>query len=254
MHALLDRRASSAGSARTRPCRRCSARGRRRRCACDPAPTTAARRRAPSASTKYDASSPTRNSSSTTRSPAPPKRRSTIAVAHRGFRGGAVLGDHDALAGGQAVGLDDQRVARTRRAAIAASASSAESHTRKRAVGTPWRAMKSFANALLDSSAAAARVGPTIGAACARRTASTTPRLKRQLGTDDGEVDALARRRARAAAAGSAMSAGMQRATAAMPGFPGAQRTSETSRSRDEFPGHGVLAGAAADDENLHAS
>ena len=74
------RRASCAGSARTRPCRPCSARGRRRRSACDPAPTRAARRPSPSASTKYDASSPTRNSSSTRRSPAAPKRRSTIAA------------------------------------------------------------------------------------------------------------------------------------------------------------------------------
>ena len=40
------RPASRAGSARTRPCRRCSDPGRRRRCACDPARSRAARTRA----------------------------------------------------------------------------------------------------------------------------------------------------------------------------------------------------------------
>ena len=106
------------------------------------------------------------------RSTTPPRRRGTLRArcdrrrspkraidhrrAHGGFGGRAILGDHDALAGREAVGLDDQRDSRTRRARSPSSAASAESQTRKRAVGTRWRAMKSFANALLDSSAAAA--------------------------------------------------------------------------------------------------
>ena len=88
--------------------------------------------------------------------------------AHRRFGCRAILGDDDALAGGEAVGLHHQRDTRTRRDAMASSAASAESQTRKRAVGTRWRAMKSFANALLHSSAAAACVGPDDGA-CLRR-------------------------------------------------------------------------------------
>ena len=44
--------------ARTRPCRRCSARGRRPRCACDPARWRAATAWSPSQSTKNDTSGP----------------------------------------------------------------------------------------------------------------------------------------------------------------------------------------------------
>ena len=71
----------SADSAQRRPSRRCSARGRRRRCACDPARCRSARRATPSQRTKNDTSGPVRHSSITRRAPAAPNRRSRHRVA-----------------------------------------------------------------------------------------------------------------------------------------------------------------------------
>ena len=111
------RPASAAGSARTRPCRRCSGRGRRRRCACDPAPTTCGTKRAAvgrGRSTTPPARRETlraRRGRRRRRTGGRPSPRRTVASARR-----AILGDHDALAGRQAVGLDDEREARAHRA------------------------------------------------------------------------------------------------------------------------------------------
>ena len=51
--------------------------------------------------------------------------------------------------------------------------------------------MKCFAKALLDSSAAAARVGPTIGRPRALNEIGDAG-TQRQFGTDDSEIDLLA--------------------------------------------------------------
>ena len=50
--------------------------------------------------------------------------------------------------------------------------------------------MNAFAQALLVSSRAAAREGPTIGRPAASK-ASTTPNGEGELGTDDGQADAV---------------------------------------------------------------
>ena len=144
----------------------------------------------PSARTKYDASSPTRNSSRTRRSPAAPKRRSTMAIRHRALSGFSILGDHDALAGCKTVGLEHERVPEIAGMRLASSAAAAESQTRNGAVGTPCRSMNAFANALLDSSAAAALVGPTMGRPSAANR-STTPRLSGNSGPTTVQIDRL---------------------------------------------------------------
>ena len=81
--------------------------------------------------------------------------------AHGRFGRRAIVGDDDALAGGETVGLEHERIAeftaRDRGERIAGRVADAETAQ----VGTRCRAMKSFANALLLSSWAAARVGPT---------------------------------------------------------------------------------------------
>ena len=91
------------------PCRRCSVPGRRRRCACSPGPGPWAprgcRRTAPAARL----SGPLRNSSISTVPPASPKARSARQSRTAAARLVDVLADDDALAGGQAVGLDDER-------------------------------------------------------------------------------------------------------------------------------------------------
>ena len=151
-----------------------------------------ARARAPSQTTKNDTSGPVRHSSMTSRSPAAPNaarpspRRSPRSAV------GAVLGDDDALAGGEAVGLQHDRASRTRRDRDDAPAPRrATRRSRKRAVGTPWRAMKAFANALLDSRRAAARGRPEQQPAVGGE-AIGDAEAQRQLGADDGEVDLLA--------------------------------------------------------------
>ena len=56
-----------------------------------------------------------------------------------------VLGDDDALAGGEAVGLDDDREAEVARRTRRRAPRRRSSQTTNRAVGMPWRAMKSLA-------------------------------------------------------------------------------------------------------------
>ena len=85
------------------------ARGRRRRCACDPAPMPIGTARAPSQTTKNDTSGPVRHSSMTSRSPAAPNRRSRHRRGDGRLGGRAILGDDDALAGGETVGFQHDR-------------------------------------------------------------------------------------------------------------------------------------------------
>ena len=120
---------------------------------------------------------------------------------------------------------------RTRRERTTASASSSESQVRKRAVGTPWRAMNAFANALLDSSRAAAWRRTEQQPAVARRNRSATPRLSGSSGPT--MVRSICSRSASASSAsGSARSTGAVRASAAIPGLPGAHRRSRRRRAR----------------------
>ena len=119
---------------------------------------------------------PDRHSSITSRSPAAPNRRSLIAATTAASAVGAIVGDDDAFAGGETVGLQHDRKPELAGPRRTRSASSSDSQVRKRAVGTPWRAMNAFANALLDSRRAAAAVGPKSSRPSAAKR-SATPRL-----------------------------------------------------------------------------
>ena len=130
----------------------------------------------------------------------------------------------------------------------AVSAAAAESHTIARAVGTPWRAISSFANALLVSSCAAARVGPKIGRPAAGKW-SATPAASGASGPMTVRSTPSASARA-STAAGSTASRGRVRTSRAMPGLPGAQTTDAPPLERGR---QGVFAGAGPDDEQLHA-
>ena len=106
-------------------------------------------------------------------------------VADGRFGLGGGVGQHHALAGRQAVGLHDERPSQ-RPARATSSACPSSSAITNLAVGTPWRAMNAFAQALLVSSRAAASEGPTIGRPAASK-ASTTPKDEGKLGTDQGQ-------------------------------------------------------------------
>ena len=130
----------------------------------------------PSHSTMKLASSPCRNSSITTR--APPALCATpslLSQQHEVDRLVRLVERHrhdHALAGGQAVGLDDDR--RARAVDVGVGRGGVGEGWRTRAVGMPWRCMKALAKALELSSCAAAWVGPKMRRPRARNT-STTP-------------------------------------------------------------------------------
>ena len=105
----------------------------------------------PSLSTKIRGLRPDEELLEDERSPASPKRRSTISRDDRVSRS-AVVGDHDALAGGEAIGLQHQRIPESPARSTPARRSRGRTRGSARS-GTRWRAMKSLANALLDSSA-----------------------------------------------------------------------------------------------------
>ena len=177
------------------------------------------------------------------------------ALAHRGDDGrfglGAIVGDDDALAGGQAVGLQDDRESELAAIGRTRAPRRAMSQVRKRAVGTPCRAMNAFANALLDSRRAAAAVGPK-SSRSGRGESIGDAEAQRQLRTDDGEVDLLALGERERARRDREMSTG---------NGPGERGDAGIARGADELadvaiggePGdERVLARAAADDENSH--
>ena len=102
----LGRRPGGRAPASTRPCRRCSGPGRRRRSACSPAPGRTARTRRPSHRASSETSSPTSRSSITSERPASPNAPPSIErAASLGL--GRRLATTTALAGGEPVGLDD---------------------------------------------------------------------------------------------------------------------------------------------------
>ena len=115
----------------------------------------------------------------------------------------------------------------------AASAASGLSHTWKRAVGTPWLAMNALANALLDSSCAAVRLGPNSDRPRAANR-SWTPRASGNSGPTTVRSTASAAASARIAS-GSETSTGRFSACWLVPALPGAQTTAVTPGSRPSF-------------------
>ena len=120
----------------------------------------------------------------------------------------AVVGDDDALAGGEAVVLDDVR--RPERVERRGRLLGRCVQTWAAAVGTPAAAITSLANALEPSSCGGlpgrAEAGDARGA-----DGVGDPRDQRRLGPDDDEVGARARRPGAATASPSSGSTGVQR-------------------------------------------
>ena len=120
-------RRSAPGPAHKRPCRRCWARCRLRRRACDPGPKPAATAVSPSTSANRLASSPSRNSSMTS-GPSPAASIAASASSRR-------HGDGDALAGGEPVGLDHHRQPEAVQRGVGLGHSSRPAHNRR----SGWR-------------------------------------------------------------------------------------------------------------------
>ena len=166
--------------------------------------------------------------------------------------GRAARDDH-ALAGGQPVGLDDQRARRRSRTAASMN-SSASGSLRERAERRgrhPWRAISSLANAFEPSISAAAREQPNT-ARPRSRSRSASPATSGASGPTTDEIDA-----SRASASSASLTdlvgpdrhAARDRCDARV--ARRAQHLAHRRRSRQR-PGQRVLAPAAADDEHLH--
>ena len=172
--------------------------------------------RSPSHSASSDSSSPSRNSSTTTG--CSPKRRSTSISSSAARASRLVRGDHDALAGGQAVGLDHRRVARDRghaRLDVVTTACAA--------VGTPAASHDLLRVRLRALEARGGRPRPEARDAGGRARVGE-PGDERRLRARHHEVDA---RRARPRAPSTSSARGRAAARrAAIPALPGAQSTS----------------------------
>ena len=131
----------------------------------------------------------------------------------------------------------------------ASKATSADSATMKRAVGTWWRAMNCFAQTLLVSMRAAPRARPENRPAGLDESVDHADR-ERQLGTDDGQRDAfpVGQRQHRV---GVGERDGGDGPTAAIPALPGAQTTRSTPASATAGR-QGVFTGAGTEDEDVH--
>ena len=142
-----------------------------------------------------------------------------------------VVGDDHALAGGQAVVLDDVRGAE--RVERLGSTSSTVVQTWARPVGTSAADMTSLAKALLPSSRAASADGPK-QAMPASRTASATPATSGASGPMTTRSTPSATASATTPVASlTPPGSGSHRATASMPGFPGAATTASTDGSSE---------------------
>ena len=111
--------------------------------------------------------------------------------------------------------------------------------------------MNAFANALLDSSRAAAAVGPQICRPAAVKSIRDTE-AQRHLGADDRQVGAFPLGEGEQGVGVVQVDGGCPGTRRAMPGFPGAQMTAVDVGIGREPADQGVLARAAAEDENLH--
>ena len=189
-------------------------------------------------------SGPSRKSSTTTRAPGRRQRRR----ARRSRPSLEVLGDQNALARSQPVGLHDVR--RLRGAPGRATACVGVCAGVRAAVGTPAAAMTSLAKDLEPSICARLGDGPNTGDARGADRIRDA-RDQRGLGTDDDEVEARA---SAATAAGSSGSTSSRLGDAGRcPRCPGRTTSAVTAGSRDRARHEGVLTGTGADDEDLHA-
>ena len=111
--------------------------------------------------------------------------------------------------------------------------------------------MNAFANALLDSSRAAAAVGPNDQHAVRRKPVDQAE-AQRQLGSDDGQDRLLAARQRDAGRPASSTEPRRQSRRRSNTRVSRARTSSPTSRSADSAGDERVLARAAADDENSH--
>ena len=219
--------------------------------ACDPAPCRAATARRPSQSAKNDTSGPLRHSSSTTRAPAAPNWRSSIAARIAASAVFAIGRDDNALAGREAVGLDDDRQAElaARDTACAVGRVVADPIARRR-------------NAVARHELLRERPCCTRAArrrARDRRSAAPRPgtdrrcRVERQLGPDDGEIDPLALGERQEAVDVARRSIGTRRGDVGRCRRCRARTTTSTTPAfAGELPRERMLTAAAADDEQLH--
>jgi len=171
----------------------------------------------PSVITKKDASSPVMNSSTTTVRPAAPNASSSRQSRMAASASGSVAQIKAPLPAARPSALTTNGPPSSRQKRRAASASW---KARKRAVGMPYRAIKSFAKALELSRRAAAWLGPKTDTP-ASLNRSRRPRDR----GSSGPITASSTRSRRASATSSSRAVsrtGTQSAWAAMPGLPGA--------------------------------
>ena len=249
-HDLLHARARRCRAPASRsPCRRCSGPRRRRRCACSPARAPSARRVSPSHSASSESSSPSRclldhdaPGAEALLDEERLERRARLRL---------VGGDDHALAGGQPVELEHDRVALDRRHPVLDGRRPA----RHVAVGTPAASMTSLANALEPSSCATSARRPEGGDAARGQQRRRGPSTSGASGPDDDEVDAP--RRAAAADQRRRRRRRRRRAARASRAMPGVARRARGPRAscgeRPQRADDRVLAPARADDEDLHA-
>ena len=207
-------------------------------------------RRKPSVSTKNDTSGPLRHSSSTTRAPAARNGRAAHHVADAPLQLRRGLG---------APPLPCRQPGRRPSPRAASRASPSRRVERvglrrpRRQIarsGRRWRAMNSFAQALLVSSRAAAAWGPTIG-----RPAPRKRRRRRPTGEarpDHGQIDVFERAQREQRRPGSARSSGRFGRDLRCRRCP-ARRGPVRRRRQRAAPGQGVLARAAAKNEEFTA-
>ena len=153
-------------------------------------------------------------------------RVAELALAHRCGRwrrsaSSDGVGDDDALARREPVGLDDERAPRGPHVTLRGVGVVED---REAAVGIPWRSQKRFMKALDPSRRAAALRGAEGAEPRAVERVDEAER-QRQLGPDDDEVGALGARRARRGPPTSSARTAALRPTAAVPALPGAVTT-----------------------------
>ena len=167
-----------------------------------------------------------------------------------GGRGGAIVDDHDALAGRKAIGLQHQRI--SERVALEPRKRRRSPNRRRdsRAVGTLMARHEVLGERLARFERRRGLRRSDDGAAIGREHVDDSP-TQRKLGPDDCQIDGLTsghvQQLARIAhvrieTSGDRRDSGISRS---------AKDSGDAAFTR-ELPGHGVLARAAADDEDLH--
>ena len=170
-----------------------------------------------------------------------------LAARRVGQRLGAVGGHHDALAGGEAVVLDDVRRAQRVEGGRRLVGGGAHEGAGRRHAGRSHHVLAERLGALEPGRLAGRAVAPRCRRRGPRRRPRrpAAPRARRRRGRRPGSVASAA------TAAPSIGSTSCRVATSPMPGLPGAACTSASgSRAREQ--GQRVLAAAGADDEGLH--